>query len=202
MGETDARRHAVSQELSAPVLAELETWMKAERAKLSRRAQGYCPRPQVVAVRRLRPRWQALRGHSHVDRHRQAQRRRSASLARRCSRPDCGDPAEPARRTPSLELGSGAEVRSSRISRPTPQTNPPQNALAAQSRPTYPCGLQRMHTLIPPKHKHRRRGRTVEARGRETLLAKANTGDFGACRGITSSRRTLNACWLLRRPSA
>ena len=63
MGETDARRHAVSQELSAPVLAELETWMKAERAKLSRRAQGYCPRPQVVAVRRLRPRWQALRGH-------------------------------------------------------------------------------------------------------------------------------------------
>ncbi len=35
-GETAARRHAVRQELSAPVLAELETWMKAERAKLSR----------------------------------------------------------------------------------------------------------------------------------------------------------------------
>ena len=35
-GETASRRHAVRQELSAPVLAELETWMKAERAKLSR----------------------------------------------------------------------------------------------------------------------------------------------------------------------
>ncbi len=29
--KTDARRHAVRQELSAPVLAELETWMRAER---------------------------------------------------------------------------------------------------------------------------------------------------------------------------
>ena len=37
-GETASRRHAVRQELSAPVLAELETWMKAERAKLSRHA--------------------------------------------------------------------------------------------------------------------------------------------------------------------
>ena len=37
-GETAARRHAVRQELSAPVLAELETWMRAERAKLSRHA--------------------------------------------------------------------------------------------------------------------------------------------------------------------
>ncbi len=35
-GEIAERRLAVRQELSAPVLAELETWMKAERAKLSR----------------------------------------------------------------------------------------------------------------------------------------------------------------------
>ena len=35
-GETAARRRAVREELSAPVVAELETWMKTERAKLSR----------------------------------------------------------------------------------------------------------------------------------------------------------------------
>ena len=37
-GETAARRHAVRQELSAPLVAELETWMKTERARLSRHA--------------------------------------------------------------------------------------------------------------------------------------------------------------------
>ena len=37
-GETAARRHAVRRELSAPVMAELETWMKTERAGLSRHA--------------------------------------------------------------------------------------------------------------------------------------------------------------------
>ena len=37
-GETAAQRHAVRQELSAPALAELEAWMRAERAKLSRHA--------------------------------------------------------------------------------------------------------------------------------------------------------------------
>ena len=37
-GETASRRHAVRQGLSAPQVAELETWMKAERAKLSRHA--------------------------------------------------------------------------------------------------------------------------------------------------------------------
>ena len=35
------------------------------------------------------------------------------------------DPAEPARRTPSLELGSGAKARSSRISRLPLKTTPP-----------------------------------------------------------------------------
>ena len=50
-GETAARRHAVRQELSAPVLAELETWMKAERAKLSRHA------PVAKAMDYMLKRW-------------------------------------------------------------------------------------------------------------------------------------------------
>ena len=50
-GETAARRHAVRQELSAPVVAELETWMKAERAKLSRHA------PVAKAMDYMLKRW-------------------------------------------------------------------------------------------------------------------------------------------------
>ncbi len=37
-GEIAARRHAVRQELIAPLVAELETWMRTERARLSRHA--------------------------------------------------------------------------------------------------------------------------------------------------------------------
>ena len=37
-GETAEHRHTVRQELSAPALADLEAWMKAERARLSRHA--------------------------------------------------------------------------------------------------------------------------------------------------------------------
>jgi len=37
-GKSASRRHAVRQELSAPLVAELETWMRAERARLSRHA--------------------------------------------------------------------------------------------------------------------------------------------------------------------
>ena len=37
-GKTVARRHAVRQELSAPLVADLKTWMKTERARLSRHA--------------------------------------------------------------------------------------------------------------------------------------------------------------------
>ena len=36
-GETPERRRAVRQELSAPLVADLETWMREQRAKLSRR---------------------------------------------------------------------------------------------------------------------------------------------------------------------
>ena len=36
-GETPERRRAVRQELSAPLVAGLETWMREQRAKLSRR---------------------------------------------------------------------------------------------------------------------------------------------------------------------
>ena len=37
-GKTAEQRHTVRQELSAPALADLEAWMKAERARLSRHA--------------------------------------------------------------------------------------------------------------------------------------------------------------------
>ena len=77
--------------------------------------QGYCPGPQVMALRRLGPRRRARGGDVHADRHRQAQRRRSAGLARRCPRPHRGHAADPAPRTPPLELGPRAEARSSRI---------------------------------------------------------------------------------------
>ena len=99
-----------------------------------------------MTVRRLRPRRRARGRHVHPDRHRQAQRCRSPGLARRRARPDRGDAAEPARQTPPLELGSGAEARSSRIGRRAPDQSTP-NALAAQTRPAYPCGLRRMDTL-------------------------------------------------------
>ena len=45
------------------------------------------------------------------------QRRRSPDLARRRSGPDRGHAADPARRTSSLELGSGTEARSGCIER-------------------------------------------------------------------------------------
>ena len=44
-------------------------------------------RAQVMAVLRLRARWRQDRLHVHADLHRQAQRRRSAGLARGCPRP-------------------------------------------------------------------------------------------------------------------
>ena len=78
-------------------------------------AQRYCPGPQVMALRRLGPRRRAGGGDVHAHRHRQAQRCRSAGLARRRARPDRGHAADPARRTPPLELGSGTEARSGRI---------------------------------------------------------------------------------------
>ena len=78
-------------------------------------AQGYCPGKKIMALRRLGSWRRAGRGHVHPDRHRQAQQCRSASLARRCPGPDRGDPAEPPRRTPPLELGPRAEARSGRV---------------------------------------------------------------------------------------
>ena len=61
--------------------------------------------PKVMVVLRLGPRRRARGADVYADRHRQAQRRRPAGLARRCARPDRGDAADPARRTPFLELG-------------------------------------------------------------------------------------------------
>ena len=66
-------------------------------------------------------------GDIHPDRHRQAQRRRSAGLARRCPRPHRGHAADPAPRTPPLEPGPRAEARSRRIE-PAPRRRAPDRA--------------------------------------------------------------------------
>ena len=63
-----------------------------------------------------------------IDVHRQAQQCRSAGLARRCSRPDRGDAADAARRTPSLELCSGAKALSCRIGPIPPGAPSPTNS--------------------------------------------------------------------------
>ena len=98
-----------------------------------------------MAVLRLRPRWRARGSHVHADRHCQAQRRRSAGLARRCARPHRQDAAEPARRTPLQELGPGTEARSGRIGQITRRPLRPEPA-ADQSQTEYPRSLRRMLT--------------------------------------------------------
>ena len=50
-GQSPSRRHAVRQELSAPLVAELETWMRTERARLSRHA------PVAKAMDYMLKRW-------------------------------------------------------------------------------------------------------------------------------------------------
>ena len=50
-GKSASRRHAVRQELSAPLVAELETWMRTERARLSRHA------PVAKAMDYMLKRW-------------------------------------------------------------------------------------------------------------------------------------------------
>jgi len=64
-----------------------------------------------MALLRLGPLRHARGGDVHGDRHRQAQRCGPAGLARRCPRPHRGYAADPARRTPPLELCRRAEAR-------------------------------------------------------------------------------------------
>ena len=89
-----------------------------ERLRQRRRARPSTAlsRKTVLAVRRLRSRRCQGRGDIHPDRHRQTQRCRSASLARRRARPHRRDAADPAGRTPPLELGSRAAARPDRLS--------------------------------------------------------------------------------------
>src|SRR5690606_9542324 len=129
-GLAAAERLAVRTERSAPLVADLESWMRAERAKLSRHApaaqaidymlkrwEGFARflgdgricltnnaaerAPQVVALRRLRARRRPRRGYVHAHRHGQTQRHRSAGMARR--RP-CPYPAKPPARAAAVEL--------------------------------------------------------------------------------------------------
>jgi len=94
------------------------------------------------------PRRRARGGDVHGDRHRQAQRCRSAGLARRCPRPDRGHAADPAPRTPPLELGPRAEARSGRVGQIArgPLRSEP---AAAQNQIEHPRGLRRMLTVEP-----------------------------------------------------
>ena len=141
------QRLAVRQQHIAPLVAELEAWMRESRARLSRhdavakamdymlkrwdgvhplprrrpdlpdeqrrrtRAARHRPRPKVMAVRRLRPRRRAGRGDVLADRHRQAERRRSARLARRRAGPHRRSPRLPPARAAALELARGPPRR-------------------------------------------------------------------------------------------
>ena len=76
------------------------------------RAARLCPRAEVVAVRRLRSRRRPRRRHGHADHDGQAQRRRSAGLARRRARPHRRPRRPQARRAPAMELAKAhAEPR-------------------------------------------------------------------------------------------
>jgi hypothetical protein len=112
-GRSIDERLAVRRERVAPLVTELEAWMRAQRAKLSRhgdvaKATDYMLKrwvtftrfladgricltnnaaEQVVAVRWLRSRRRACRRDVHVDPDRPAQRRRPAGLACRRARP-------------------------------------------------------------------------------------------------------------------
>ena len=65
-------------------------------------------RSQQLDLRWLRRRRPARRGHLHPDRDRQAQRRRSAGLARRRARTSAGPPGQAHRRAAALELETAA----------------------------------------------------------------------------------------------
>ena len=72
-------------------------------------------RKTILAVRRIRLRRRARGRHVDSDRHRQAQRRRPPSLARRRTRPHRRDTAEPATRTPAVEMAATQSAQSGRI---------------------------------------------------------------------------------------
>ena len=112
-GMMPQQRLAVRNERSRPLIAELETWLRTQRGKLSRKSEtakaiDYSlkrwpsvhleQRRRTSAARhrrrttqldlcRLRRRRSARRRRLHADRDRQAQRHRPAGLARRCPRP-------------------------------------------------------------------------------------------------------------------
>ena len=133
------QRFAVRQTHVAPLVADLEAWMRSTRGKMSRHAEvakamdymlkrwdtfsrflgdgRICltnnaaeraarrgPRQKLMAVLWLRPRRRPGRGDVLAHRHRQAERHRSARLARRRAaldqRPSCTSPA----RVAALEL--------------------------------------------------------------------------------------------------
>ncbi len=75
------------------------------------RAARHRPGPQGLAVRRLRPRRPAGRGHVQPDRHRQAERRRPAGLAGRRARPHRRSSG--AQRSTSCCPGTGPRSRKS-----------------------------------------------------------------------------------------
>ena len=90
------------------------------------RAARHRARPQGVAVRRLRSRRRACRRHVHADPDRQAQRRRSAGLARRRARA-----ASPITQQPAARISSCPGIGKRRFNSP-PDPRP-------SSRQTYPA---------------------------------------------------------------
>src|SRR5581483_2087341 len=75
-------------------------------------------RPQELDLRRLRRRRPPCRGNLHADPDRQAQRRRSASLARGRPCPPAGSSGQAHRRAPALELEARPPATSSSVAVP------------------------------------------------------------------------------------
>nr|CAJ30164.1 hypothetical protein mgI555 [Magnetospirillum gryphiswaldense MSR-1] len=90
-------------------------------------------RPEVLALRRVRPRWTACRLHVQPHRHSQDERHRSASLAGRCPCTDRGSPRQPHRRTPALELAERQPGLRRRRLTPPPPLRPSPDGYVSQA---------------------------------------------------------------------
>ena len=144
------QRRAVRQELSAPLVADLERWMREQRAKLSRGNEV------AKAMEYMLKRWTAFthflddgriclsnnaaeralrgialgrkswlfagsdRGGQRAAAHGQNERCRSSSLAGRRSYPHRRAPGSQARRTPAVELAAASRERQAGGLTPTP----------------------------------------------------------------------------------
>ena len=151
---------SVRQQPYKPIVVDLEQWMRAERAWLSRHAETapdqQCRRagaardrnrPQGLAVRWLRPRRRARCFDVDADRDREAQRHRPAGLARRrlaSHRRSSGLPPQPA---PSWHWKDCVDQAAALLD--------PLSRRGTQRMPTPVQRLGRLHRLLIRAHAQR-----------------------------------------------